>query len=713
MSYNYELCFWDPNDNGVNILLEHIAEGIKSCNSMVNFFKQRGELEKDYARRLGAISSKLRKDMDQHPEYGNLSKSFELVLTNEKARAQSHSKQSEVIYRQIFSNIKSYAEKLQARYTTLSGKVEKLRTDKYNKKVGCENLEKRLEEAQIRARDVQLNSDNIIGSKRNENNQKEKIKWETTAQEMELKLDVLKQEHKASQKYWFREWANVTRDLQELDNSRISFLKNELQKYAEITVETSVLEQIRMDSLTNQLITYTPDDDIAVFSCNYGTGRLREKRKDHKHKNYLDPGRKSGFGDTKLTSRADDDDDDDDHDFSASKSRKSSYLDNLRRLSSHLQNIGNLNESRAKRHSTPPAIQYQSSRGEPLNVEESDDSEQEEVPQERLCKSTVREARLIQPSSPARDLDDTLPHSRYVPQRLSPIPANSRDKELSSSARDLDDTVPHSRYVPQRLSPNHANNKDKELSSSASSSASSSNPTDFRGHIKNRSSIDSMATSVSSFVNSIDDSQRFAKSWNSSNRKRKSISHLNQKSSPPPQSPPCSTAYRDNDDAETRRHDQANEPYEENTRNERNVSTDTTIINTEMNPRANISRRKSLAMEGSTNPIGDALSEIEKIGNNGFAASDVNVGRIRDNGITVTLPLVTSNGEQVVKYAKALYPLFEESVPELAQFQKGDYLLITAEVNQEWYTGEVYSNNYANQNSNSGLVPHNFIRLLT
>lgn len=677
MSYNYELCFWDPNDEGVNILLEHISDGIKSCTSMVNFFKQRGELEKDYARRLGAINNKLRKDMDHHPEYGNLSKSFELALTNEKARAQAHSKQSEIIYRQIFSNIKSYAEKLQARYTTLSGKVERLRMDKYNKKVGCENLEKRLEEAQMRARDLQLNSDNVIGAKRNEHNQKELTKWETTAQEMELKLDVLRQEHKASQKYWFREWANVTRDLQEMDSARISFLKNELQQYAESTMETSVLEQVRMDSLTNQLVTYTPGDDISDFSSAYGTGRLREKRKtqhnsshSRRHRDHPATDGKGSFGDTYLTHDANDD-------FAASKSRKSSYMDNLRRLSSHLQSMGNLSETKAKRHSTPPIIQHESSLEEPPVIH-YDGEPQQEVPREKLCKSTVREARVIHPSSPPRDPNDTVPHSRYIPTRLSPTPAHA--KELSSS-----------------------------------SSASSSNPTDFTAHVKNRSSIDSMATSVSSFVNSIDDSQRFAKSWNSSNRKRKSMSYVNQKS--PPQSPPSQTTYSPKDNVEmpysSGHHEHDNDFREENEKNLRNVSTDTTIINSEMNASAGRSRRKSLAAENSMNPIEDALYEMQKIGSDGFAASDVKVGRIRDSGITVTLPLVTNSGERVVRYAKAVYPLFEESVPELAHFQKGDYLLITAEVNEEWYAGEVYSNNYVSQGGNSGLIPHNFIKLLT
>lgn len=653
MSYNYELCFWDPNDEGVNILLEHILAGIKSCQTMVSFFKQRGELEKDYARRLGAINSKLHKDMHHSPEYGQLNKSFELLVSNEKTRAQAHSKQSEIVYRQIYSDIKSFADKLQARYTTLSGKIERLRLDKYNKKVGCENLEKRLQEAQIRARDLHLNQENVIGNRRNEQNQKELIKWETTAQEMALKLDVLKQEHKASQKYWFREWANVSRDLQEIDNTRISFLKSKLQQYAECTIETSIVEQTKMDSLTNQLAIYTAADDIAEFSSAYGTGRLREKRKGHsssrgtKHRENIDLTGAASYG---ATSRDSKDSRDSYDELTDSRSRRSSYMDNLRRLSSHLQTIGALNDSKAKRHSTPPALELQNSA----------------EPQERSYRPTIRETRVIQPQTPPKDLDD----STYRSHHLQPRSSLEHRKELSSS-----------------------------------SSTSSSNPTDFTAHVKNRHSMDSMATSVSSFANSIDDSQRFAKSWNSSNRKRKSVSYVQQ------QSPSPSTDYDHDDSAEfdiPRRHGQ-----EIRHSKLRDVSTDTTIINPDLNPSGSQNRRRSMLLGDSEHPIEDALYEMEKISSNGFAASDIRVGRIRDSGITVTLPLVTSNGEKVMKYAKAVYPLEEDNVSELARFQKGDYLLITAEVNDEWYRGEVYSNDYVSRGNSTGLIPHNFIKLLT
>lgn len=596
MAYSYELCFWDPNDDGVNVLLEHISAGIKSCGTMITFFKHRSELEKDYARRLGAMSNKMVSDMENSPEYGRLNDCFGLMVKNEKSRAQAHSKQSELLYRQVFTEIKMFASKLQARYTTLSGKTEKLRVDKYNKRKGCEDLAKRLEEAQLRARELQLNQNNVIGSKRTEHNRRELAKWESNSREISIQLDVLRQEYKASQKHWFREWADMSAQLQEMETARISYLQAKLQQYSQAAMETYLLEQAKMDSLINRLATFTPADDISEFSSAYGTGRLKEKRK--------------GADDMSL--------------HQSHRSKRDTYTESIRKLSSQLQRQ-TLADSRVDKILPSPHISA---------------------------------ANEIQPARHVEQLSAYSPRKSYV--------------------------------------------QDSHRPTSSSSSASSSNPTDFTSHVKNRHSMDSMTTSVSSIASSIDDSQRFAKSWNSSNRKRKSMSHLQ----------------------EERRVDEPTSPAESD-RSDRNVqdgivqmrnsSTNTTIVNTNALPREDV-RRKSMVLQESANPIEDALYEMERIksiGSNVFASSDARVGRVRDNGITVTLPIMTSEGEPVIKYAKAVYPLLDNDAAELAHFQKGDYLLITSTVNEEWFRGEVYGNDMIESTHRNGLIPYNFIQLLS
>lgn len=643
MSYDYEQCFWDPNDDGVNVLLEHVSSGIQSCDTMVNFFRQRSELEKDYARRLGAISSKLHKDIEEKPEFGNLYRTFNMILTHEKSRAQAHSKQSEVINRQIHSDIKIFAQTLQAKYVTISSKIEKLRLDKYSKKKGCEDLVKRLEQAQILARDLQLNQNNIIGTRKIEQNKKELAKWESNTQQISLQLDVLRQELKASQKFWFKEWASVTHELQEMEIGRISFLQSKIQQYAQATIETSLLEQSRMDTLTNHLVTFTPSDDIREFSNNFGTGRLKEKRPASTTRPHTEMRELSA---------------------STQSHKRDSYIENMRKLSCQLQR----QKPRSLRDSAfdkqLPEVEHQSQQ-EPEQHLQS----QLEPQTSSVFTPTIREIRVVQNSKPEQRFNEEV--TRYSPPRLQ-VESPQQHKVASSS-----------------------------------SSADSSIPTDFTTHVKDRASVDSMATSVSSMASSIDDSQRFAKSWNSSNRKRKSMSHIQQE-----QQLREEQLQEEQHAVSPAASEEISEPTEALMRNS---SASTTIVNRK-NLREYHARRKSMVLQDSKNPIEDALYEMERIksiGSGVFASSDVRVGRVRDHGITITLPIVTSQGEPVIKYAKAVYPLSDNDAPEVAHFRKGDYLLITSVVNEDWFTGEVYENDSMDRNHTTGLIPCNFIKVLS
>ena len=250
-----------------------------------------------------------------------------------------------------------------------------------------------------------------------------------------------------------------------------------------------------------------------------------------------------------------------------------------------------------------------------------------------------------------------------------------------------------------------AHQRDRSIPSPSDSS--SSNPTDF-SHIKKRQSMESMTTSVSSMANSIDDSQRFAKSWNSTNRKRKSMSHL--------QVP----TYTTRSDSEERTSSFENNRAEPDYNIMRDTSASTILFKPPVSQRGmskGHTHRKSMILQGSNNPIEDALYEMERIqssskpgGKTGNVMAER--GMVRDNGITVTLPIVTSEGFPVIEYAKAMYPLVGNEAPGLANFHKGDYILITEIVNKDWFKGEVYNNDRIERDHRVGLIPYNFIQLL-
>ncbi|CCK73080.1 formin-binding protein HOF1 KNAG_0M02270 [Huiozyma naganishii CBS 8797] len=702
MSYDYKSCFWDPHDDGVNVLLSHIASGIRSCHTMEQFFKQRSELEKDYARRLGAIREKLNKDCEKQAEYGKLGAAYGSLLGIEKARAQAYSKKAELLYRKLFSDVKLVSAELQARYTTLSGKVEKLRMDKYNKRKGCDELQKRLEEAEVRARALKLNQNNTIGARRTEQNTRELAKWEANVKEISTQLSVLKKEYKASQKFWLHEWADVTAQIQDMENARISFLQRKLQDYADVTIEASVLEQSKMDLLISELSSFTPMDDISKFSSDFGTGRLKDK-----HQRNLTSEPPVAQQSQRAGSNP------------YSSSKRYSYMDNIRKLSTQLQQSVQRQSSPSQYERQPSLVKSQTG-GNLMNQRPNDQlrhvSNSSSLSTNRY---SLHESNL--PSYGTRDYPVGNTEYRNIDHELSRSDQDTTDRDVERSNPEIQKMKTIDSRTP--LTSNHAIN-DKELQTyngrhleatqndarsthtktESTTDSSSSNPTDFTANARRRPSMESMSTSVSSMASSIDDKQRFAKSWNSANRKRKSMSHI---------------GYTDQHALSV--------PLDQKPNDMRQESSNTILIKSvgshqfnERSPQvqrpsnitaSNHTRRKSMVSNNSLNPIGDALYEMEKL--QGGVSNDSTLGRVKDNGIVVTLPIVTKTGKDVIKYAKATYPLLDNSAAEVAHFDKGDYLLITEVVSEDWYLGEVYDDDKIEPDHKFGLIPFNFIQILT
>lgn len=674
MSFDFKSCFWDPHDDGVNTLLTHVSQGIRSLDTLEQFFKAKSDVEKDYTRRLGAINQKLDKDLNNHPDFGKLGATLHTLLSTEKIKAQSHSKQSEVIFRTMYDDTKLFSCKLQARYTTLSGKIEKLRLDKYNKRKGCEELSRRLEDSKVRARDLHLNLNNVIGSKRVEQTEKELAKWESNVQEFTSQLNVLRREYKASQKYWLKEWADITDQLQEMENARISFLQSKMQSFAEICMETSIVEQSKMEHLNTELATFTAMDDITDFSSKFGTGRLKEKTSNRKatdSSNVFERSRKHAPPNVL--------------EHSQQSVNRSSYMDNIRKLSNQLQQTSLNKHQKSHTSATAPEINE-------YNTARRDSAYQ---PHMASYQSDMADHRLsVIDSSRIKSIDSST---------------DMRPKHIENEIQKYN-TIPH---VKNRVT----------SPTSISTSESSSNPTDFTTHLKKRSSLESMSTSVSSMASSIDETQRFAKSWNSTNRKRKSMSQMsmgNHTSETQIASIPTGKDFA----RDSTSHDSQ----------VRQGSTSTILVNAAMGNRSELSRpasslmerskvvssdkplerssrRKSMVLESSQHPIEDALYEMERL--QGGVQKNSQMGRVKDNGIIVTLPLVTRTGEKVIKYAKALYPLRDNGASEVINFDKNDYLLITETINDDWFMGEVYDNETIEHEHRFGLIPFNFIEILT
>lgn len=828
--YNYEQCFWEKNDKGVDILLSHISNGLQTCQVVLNFFKQKSELEKDYSRRLGAINESLQKNLFKYPDFGNLNETLNYLQTVEFNKAQLHSKQSEVFHSLLFNDINSIVTKLNAKFTTYKGMVENSQFDSQNTNQAYQDLQSKLLEAQKHVDDLKNYLNKDPSSQNNENIQKKLNKWSSNSKEIQNQLNTLKHECKVSKKQWYKKWSHIAQLLQELEETRIDLIKTKLLKYVQISQETSKNELSHFYNLQDKINAFNPTDDITKYSTEFGTGRLMEKHtnrqisssttKDASNESPFSASKtitENGTSSRKLKNNR------------KSTSKNSPHLENIRRFSSQLQlyeqfdtdveNESNnddmlnkqtraasqttldlINNQSSRRVSSyslhqnhdlifqaqqPPIapFKYEFTRNSSMNTtgieETSLDLEEFRKSQESQKDSFKKNFTMVHsaptPVEKPIEKDDTsivvtgeiLNTVENTPSVLElnykPIKKSVTQKNIFTHIQDIQDEdkeekqddkpklssqlpttdlknkekkeekidkkterIPESTLISHSsLDPAEKHNSHITIPSNfehinaLSITSDSTAPTDFHDSSKSRQSSDSMATSVTSMVSSIDDSQRFARSWNSTNRKRKSLVNLQL------------AAQNAIDDENNLSHNRSfhSESALSDKFISRKPSGSTKRLSVVIND-ADIFTKSQLSTSDNENfhsalsiPMANKEAQFSTRNRDNFFAQSISTQKALDyvksvtmintpDGSKVSLPKMTTAGIPVVKYAKALFPLMSDESPSLANFDEMDYILITEIINNDWYKGEVFANDRIDENRRFGLIPQNFIEIL-
>ncbi|AET38050.1 formin-binding protein HOF1 Ecym_2308 [Eremothecium cymbalariae DBVPG len=676
LNYNYQSNFWDAQEEGVRILLRHVAQGLEVCKNLSVFFEERSKLEKDYSRKMGAIVHHLEKQLKNTPDYGNMQRSLELCKVEQTKVAQSHSKQAEQIYREQYNALKEFVSNGQARYKTLEGKIRQLRMDKVQKRQMHDELLEKLEKAKVELREYQLNQQNLIGGRESMNNQKQLSKWRSIVDELSKKIDVLSQEAKAANKRWLQEWGSLSMELQLLEESRMQMMKTKIQEFAVVGIDAAVHEQISLEKLTTMLAGFTIQQDIYSFAYNHGTGRVKAKD-----------------GGTGLNNKT----------IEASSVDK--HTENMRILSSKLPRNRPVSQPPMRTPPDSPTLKDAANDNYSIivldeHVQQSQDRESNYLMQSPTGFPTSMEPRMsptrapyLQGSSPAKVIEQ---NGVSYPDDGKPVNVDSNECPPHSSA-----TV--KRYSPEQRQPVEVRRiqKDQQLineefrdtrAGSSESESYTSNPTDYTQK-KVRTSIDSMSTSISSYASSIDDSQRLAKSWNSRNRRKsrdfcRSAEDLSRPSSDPV---PIASSQSGSDGSSLRR-----------TRSHRRKSLAADIDGAlraleEEEMKRNQPKSKNL-------PSSDSDSD----GSNSVDRQPRFIPFEKTKTTTFEWPKATSRGQRVIGYAKALYSFTEPNENDILNFQMGDHLLLTEKLNTDWYIGEVH-----NSNGRQGLIPMNYVKFLS
>ncbi|QEU59794.1 Hof1 [Kluyveromyces lactis] len=602
--YNYQESFWDEDDQGVTVLLQHVGRGICTCELLLDCFTKRSELEMDYARRLGALSARIMNNLERYADYNNMSESLKYFQSSQQTIANGHSKAYERLNRENVGTMSDFLKQYRARWSTITGNVENLRKLKDEKKKALKSIDQELLSAENKLREYQLNKETALGEYQRKENARELEKWSSIVEESHRRKTVLHHEYKAARAHWFEEWRHISGELQSLETQRIQVSRELLQQYADFTTQPSELELSLMEQLKQKLSSFTPELEISHFSYHHGTGRIKLKNSNsvstHNSSANSNPSNvirlKSSHKALDLT-------------------KNDRYVQNIKRLSTQLKNTR-------------------------LN------------------------------SINALSVDKELP----TPKTDAALVNSIESKVLNNNS------APHSveNYSEVVTKPGHG------TTLSESSEETSSNPTDFT-HRKNKASYDSMSTSLSSMASSVDDSQRFAKSWNSRNRRKSRPSSM--------YSPTMDMDTSDNDNNNSLK------PPTANRRKSIASDVETALEILEKNDRPITSRTSSgassnLTVSRTVLPFSNSLNIMR-------------CKRVTIDGEQLNLPIVDSMKNPVIKYVKAIYSYTEPNENNILLFSTGDILLLVECINDDWYVGEVYQGN-----KQHGLVPMNYVKVI-
>lgn len=278
--YNYQENFWDEHDQGVHVLIQHVGKGISSCELLLDLFQKRSELEMDYARRMGAMSERMRSNLQANPDYNNMSHCLKYLKDSQQRVADAHSLAGERLKRENLNAMKDFLKQFRAKWSTIKNNVESLRKMKGEKKKCLQELDKELEHGLIKQRDCKMNMDTVIGQYQRKENARELEKWTSIVEESQRRKSVLSHEFKAARHHWFEEWRRISGDLQDLETQRVQLSRQLLQQYAEYSSQPSEFELSMMEQFKQKLSSFTPELEISHFAYHHGTGRIKLKNGD-------------------------------------------------------------------------------------------------------------------------------------------------------------------------------------------------------------------------------------------------------------------------------------------------------------------------------------------------------------------------------------------------------------------------------------------------
>lgn len=240
----------------------------QTSEELKSFYKQRAELEDEYARKLMALC---RKPLGQH-ESGTLKASLDTMRGEVESMAKAHKSVADQMKTELEEPMAAFAGMMRERRKIVQGGIEKLLKVKVQQTNVLNKSRDKYEQDCLRIKGYLAQGHMVMGQEERKNKAKlEKTQIQMSANEGEYKSAIAALEETTGR--WNRDWKAACDKFQDLEEERLDFTKSSLWTFANIASTVCVTDDASCEKVRLSLENCEVEKDIAGFIEFRGTGQ--------------------------------------------------------------------------------------------------------------------------------------------------------------------------------------------------------------------------------------------------------------------------------------------------------------------------------------------------------------------------------------------------------------------------------------------------------
>lgn len=259
--------FWGEGDAGYEVIMAKLRASSRTMDELKSFWKERASIEEDYAKRL----AKLGKTVLGKDEIGELRNALDTLRNETDKQASARAKLSMEIRRDVETPTTEFASRMANLRKTYAANIEKSYKNKSAQEGHVAKARERYEQDCLRINACTANA-SIAQGKELERLQAQLRKTQATVGSNEKEYQSYVRLLDETTRKWETEWKAFCDHVQDLEEERIDFVKDNAWAYANAVSSVCVTDDESCERVRVALEGFEASTEIQTFVRAFGTG---------------------------------------------------------------------------------------------------------------------------------------------------------------------------------------------------------------------------------------------------------------------------------------------------------------------------------------------------------------------------------------------------------------------------------------------------------